>query len=139
MRDQRNESETYHLMCMVCGALPGMTCVDSDFHELPQVHPSRRISISERNWRSLQGWDRQSCSSSAASAGNENPHGPPCSIPGSARTLRQCRKHKGEAAGSPPYPARKKPRRSRESVARRPGYRGTEKDNSPDCVSRTQW
>ena len=57
MRDQRNESETYHLMCMVCGALPGMTCVDSDFHELPQVHPSRRISISERNWRSLQGWE----------------------------------------------------------------------------------
>jgi hypothetical protein len=57
MRDQRNESETYHLTCMVCGALPGTTCVDSDFHDLPQVHPSRRISISERNWRSRQGWE----------------------------------------------------------------------------------
>ncbi len=43
-------------MCMVCGALPGTTCIDSDFRELPQVHPSRRIPISERNWRSRQGW-----------------------------------------------------------------------------------
>lgn len=57
MRGQRDEFETYHLTCMVCGALPGTTCVDSDLRELPQVHPSRRISIIERNWRSRQGWE----------------------------------------------------------------------------------
>jgi hypothetical protein len=57
MRTRQDESETHHLNCMVCGALPGMTCIDSDFQELPQVHPSRRMSISERNWRSRQGWE----------------------------------------------------------------------------------
>jgi hypothetical protein len=38
-------------------AFPGTACIDRDFHELPQVHPSRRMSISERNWRSGQGWE----------------------------------------------------------------------------------
>jgi hypothetical protein len=42
---------------MVCGALPGTTCLDSDYQELPQVHPSRRMSIAERNWRFRQGWE----------------------------------------------------------------------------------
>jgi hypothetical protein len=56
MRARHDESETHHLMCMVCGALPGTTCIDSDFRELPQVYPSRRMPISERNWRSRQGW-----------------------------------------------------------------------------------
>lgn len=57
MRARQDESETHHLMCMVCGALPGTTCIDSDFQELPQVHPSRRMTISERNWQSRQGWE----------------------------------------------------------------------------------
>jgi hypothetical protein len=48
--------ETHHLMCMVCGALPGTTCIDGD-QELAQVHPSRRMSIAERNWRSRNGWE----------------------------------------------------------------------------------
>jgi len=37
-------------------ALPGAACVDSDFHELLEAHPSRRMTISERNWRNQQGW-----------------------------------------------------------------------------------
>ncbi len=57
MRARKNEFETHHLTCLVCGALPGTACIDSDFQELPQVHPSRRTSISERNWRSQQGWE----------------------------------------------------------------------------------
>jgi hypothetical protein len=56
MFTQREEFETHHLTCPVCGALPGTACVDSDFHELPEVHPSRRMTISERNWRTQQGW-----------------------------------------------------------------------------------
>ena len=54
IREARHE--TYHLTCMVCGALPGTTCLDGD-QELVQVHPSRRMSIAERNWRSGQGWE----------------------------------------------------------------------------------
>ena len=57
MHARQDESETHHLMCMVCGAPPGTTCIDRDFQELPQVHPSRRMPISERNWRSRQGWE----------------------------------------------------------------------------------
>ena len=56
MPTRQDKSETHHLVCMVCGAFPGTACIDRDFHELPQVHPSRRMSISERNWRSRQGW-----------------------------------------------------------------------------------
>ena len=26
--------ETHHLMCVVCGALPGTTCLDEDLREL---------------------------------------------------------------------------------------------------------
>jgi hypothetical protein len=54
---QRDSFETHHLACMVCGALPGTTCLDSDYQELPQVHPSRRMSIAERNWRFRRGWE----------------------------------------------------------------------------------
>jgi hypothetical protein len=57
MRFDRGRFETYHLTCMVCGALPGTTCLDEDYQELPQVHPSRRMSIGERNWRFRQGWE----------------------------------------------------------------------------------
>ncbi len=57
MRVCQGNSETYHLTCMVCGALPGTTCIDSDYKELAQVHPSRRMSIQERNWRFRQGWE----------------------------------------------------------------------------------
>ena len=45
MRAQHNECETHHLTYPVCGALPGTACVDSDFQELPEVHPSRRMSM----------------------------------------------------------------------------------------------
>jgi hypothetical protein len=57
MRFDRDKFETYHLTCMVCGAPPGTTCLDEDYQELPQVHPSRRMSIGERNWRFRQGWE----------------------------------------------------------------------------------
>jgi hypothetical protein len=57
MRFDRGKFETYHLTCMVCGALPGTTCLDEDYQELAQVHPSRRMSIGERNWRFRQGWE----------------------------------------------------------------------------------
>jgi hypothetical protein len=40
---------------MVCGALPGTTCIDSNNQELAEIHPSRRMSIAERNWRSRKG------------------------------------------------------------------------------------
>ena len=56
MRDRAGQFETHHLTCMVCGALPGITCVDDD-RERPEVHPSRRMSIAERNWRSRNGWE----------------------------------------------------------------------------------
>jgi hypothetical protein len=55
-RDQRDQFETHHLTCLVCGALPGTACVDRRFQELPEVHESRRMPISERNWRLDQGW-----------------------------------------------------------------------------------
>ena len=53
---RQEEFETHHLTCPVCAALPGTTCVDSGIHELAEVHPSRRMTISERNWRLAQGW-----------------------------------------------------------------------------------
>ncbi len=53
---REDKFETSHLTCMVCGALPGTTCIDDSFQELPEVHPSRRMSIAERNWRFRQGW-----------------------------------------------------------------------------------
>ncbi len=56
MQDRPDKFETHHLPCMVCGALPGITCVDGD-QERPEVHPSRRMSIAERNWRSGNGWE----------------------------------------------------------------------------------
>lgn len=56
MQDHPDKFETHHLTCMVCGALPGITCVDGD-QERAEVHPSRRMSIAERNWRSRNGWE----------------------------------------------------------------------------------
>jgi hypothetical protein len=56
MRDHADQFETYHLTCMVCGALPGITCVDED-QEREEIHPSRRLSIAERNWRARNGWE----------------------------------------------------------------------------------
>jgi hypothetical protein len=47
--------ETYHLTCPVCGALPRTTCIDENYRELEKVHPSRRMSIAERNRRSGEG------------------------------------------------------------------------------------
>jgi hypothetical protein len=56
MRFRGDGFEIYHLTCMVCGALPGTTCIDDDYQELAEVHPSRRVSIQERNRRSAEGW-----------------------------------------------------------------------------------
>jgi hypothetical protein len=51
------ESETYHLTCPVCGALPGTSCIE-DYQELERVHPSRRMSVAERNRRhATSGWE----------------------------------------------------------------------------------
>lgn len=50
------ELETSPHTCMVCGALPGTTCIDDNYQELAQVHPSRRMSVAERNWRFRNGW-----------------------------------------------------------------------------------
>jgi hypothetical protein len=47
--------EVHHPVCPVCGALPGTTCVQ-DGQKRDQVHPSRRLSIAERNRRSVRGW-----------------------------------------------------------------------------------
>ena len=52
----KQEPETHHLTCPVCAAVPGTACIDRLFHELPEVHASRRMPISERNWRLDQGW-----------------------------------------------------------------------------------
>ena len=49
--------ETDHLMCMVCGPLPGITRLDEDLRELLEMHPSRRLTIAERNWRTRNGWE----------------------------------------------------------------------------------
>jgi hypothetical protein len=48
-REDGPRFETHDLMCMVCGALPGTTCIDEDFADLQQVHPSRQLTIAERN------------------------------------------------------------------------------------------
>jgi hypothetical protein len=58
MRRQVEEFETYHLTCPVCGALPGTTCLDEEYQELATVHPSRRMSVAERNRRRHEnGWE----------------------------------------------------------------------------------
>jgi hypothetical protein len=55
---QGEEFETYHLTCPVCCALPGTSCIDEDYQELARVHPSRRVSITERNQRrDASGWE----------------------------------------------------------------------------------
>jgi hypothetical protein len=56
MRFRPDGFEIHHLICMVCGALPGTTCIDDDYQELAEVHPSRRVSIQERNRRFAEGW-----------------------------------------------------------------------------------
>jgi hypothetical protein len=58
MRSSRGpEPETYHLTCPVCGALPGTSCIE-DYQELERVHPSRRMSVAERNRRhAATGWE----------------------------------------------------------------------------------
>lgn len=57
MQTGQDKPETYHLTCMVCGALPGTTCIGEGAEELSEVHPSRRLTIAERNWRTLRGWE----------------------------------------------------------------------------------
>ena len=58
MRSRRgDEPETYYLTCPVCGALPGTSCIE-DYQELARVHPSRRMSVAERNRRhAATGWE----------------------------------------------------------------------------------
>lgn len=55
-RQEDNAAETYRLTCPVCGALPGTTCLDEEYQELERVHPSRKMSVAERNRRSADGW-----------------------------------------------------------------------------------
>ncbi|WP_149264385.1 hypothetical protein [Actinomadura sp. K4S16] len=57
LRAERQDPEypTWHLMCPVCGALPGTSCVQ-DGQEQRALHPSRRLSIQERNRRAAAGW-----------------------------------------------------------------------------------
>lgn len=50
-----DRAQTHHLMCPVCGALPGIACL-AEGEELAQIYPSRRLSVAERNWRASQGW-----------------------------------------------------------------------------------
>jgi hypothetical protein len=51
------ESETYHLTCPVCGALPGTSCLE-DFQELRRIHLPRLMSVAERNRRhAASGWE----------------------------------------------------------------------------------
>ena len=104
MRVRQDKCETHHLTCMVCGALPGTTCIDDDYHELAQVHPSRRMSIGERNWRSLQGWEppelveqrRKRRAEEAARAALFNPrHGP------DAKPVRKALRRTSRAASLP--------------------------------------
>jgi hypothetical protein len=76
--------ETHHLMCVVCGALPGTTCLDEDLRELEQVHPSRRLTIAERNWRTRNGWEPPELTerrgrTAARSRPEQGPAGPGCS------------------------------------------------------------
>jgi hypothetical protein len=56
MHARQDSYETHHLTCPVCGALPGTACVGPGFAELAEVHPSRRMTVSERNWRLAEGW-----------------------------------------------------------------------------------
>jgi len=54
---QGEKPETYHLVCPVCSALPGTSCIEDD-QELATIHPSRRLSIAERNHRRhASGWE----------------------------------------------------------------------------------
>ena len=58
MRDrQGGHFETHHLTCPVRWALPGTSCIDEEYHELVIVHPSRRLSVAERNRRCANGWE----------------------------------------------------------------------------------
>lgn len=101
MRVDRDGFEIHHLICPVCGALPGTTCLDNDYQELAQVHPSRRMSIGERNRRFQQGWEppelveqrRQRRAAEAAVAALFNPrHGP------TAKPVRKALRRIGRAA-----------------------------------------
>jgi hypothetical protein len=57
MCSRDEEFETYYLTCPVCGALPGTSCIE-DYQELERVHPSRRMSVAERNRRhAASGWE----------------------------------------------------------------------------------
>jgi hypothetical protein len=85
MRFGRGKFETYPLTCMVCGALPATTCRDEDYQELPQVHPSRRMSIGERNWRFRQGWEQPELVERRRKRQAEEKAGLPCSTHGMAR------------------------------------------------------
>lgn len=97
----RNDSgfETYHLTCPVCSALPQTTCIDWDYRELEKVHPSRRMSVAERNRRSGEGWEphelaerhRQARAARAAKA----PLFDPQFKPGAAAVRKVCRLRAG--------------------------------------------
>lgn len=84
MRDRQDKLETHHLTCMVCGALPDTTCIDED-QARAQIHPSRRMSIAERNWRSGHGWEPPELVKGGVYGVRRKPRGLPCSTRPSAR------------------------------------------------------
>lgn len=56
-RRNGGEFEVHVLTCPVCGALPGTSCLNEDYQELAAVHPTRRMSVAERNLRTADGWE----------------------------------------------------------------------------------
>src|ERR1039457_462296 len=102
MPAQKEEFETHHLTCPVRGSLPGTTCVDSDFHELPEVHPSRRMTISGRNSGCSRDGSRRSWPESSIGGKGRKLHCLRCSTRGCAQIPRPCAKRSTGAARSAP-------------------------------------
>ena len=48
--------ELLQLMCMGCSTVPGTKCLDEDLRELPEVHPTQRLTIAEQHWQTHNGW-----------------------------------------------------------------------------------
>lgn len=98
MRGRRgDEPETYHLTCPVCGALPGTSCIE-EFQELQRVHPSRRMSVAERNRRhAATGWEPPELAErrpGKPDAGNASAPSPDADL-GFAGRRRQCPRRAG--------------------------------------------
>jgi hypothetical protein len=114
-RERGDEPETYHLTCPVCGALPGTSCIEN-YPELDRVHPSRRMSVAERNRRhAATGWEppelterrlrERGAGDEAASQCSPLPRGRPLQVQASTRrrpSRRPARTKDVPAAGTGP-------------------------------------